>query len=253
MPAIEEGENSNEKMAILAYETYKIVRNGIMSITQNNSWMGEKSKLILVGGIMINMDGKAHDLFIPLDFEAISKDGSIQDLMKENFGEEAASLAEARTLDECAEGTYRDESSRKCKACHESCASCKSANTCEKCAEGYQTHEKTMSGFCLKCPVNNYLEGNSCKACPHATFYHEKAKKCSNCPWNCVSCTGYNSCIKCSSGFSVNSKATSSSDACVKDDKGEEKPDPKEEEPKETPPNKETIALLNKLHDKVNA
>ena len=47
--------------------------------------MDEKSNLILLGGIMINIDGAAQDLFIPLNFEAISKDGTVNDLMRQAF------------------------------------------------------------------------------------------------------------------------------------------------------------------------
>jgi hypothetical protein len=68
-------------MAALAYQTYEIVEEQIRSII-GRKWMDPTSKLILLGGIMINIDDDAPDLFIPLNFEAISQDGSTQDLMQ---------------------------------------------------------------------------------------------------------------------------------------------------------------------------
>jgi len=43
--------------------------------------MGQNSKLVFLGGIMINTQG-AHDLFYPIRFEAVMKDGSSVDLME---------------------------------------------------------------------------------------------------------------------------------------------------------------------------
>ena len=67
MPSIEENDSNNAKMAALAYQTYEIVEKQIATII-GRKWMDEKSKLVLLGGIMINIDGGAPDLFIPLNF-----------------------------------------------------------------------------------------------------------------------------------------------------------------------------------------
>lgn len=41
-----------------------------------DDWMGKDSKLVLLGGIMINVDGaKPVDLFLPLDFQVTTKEG----------------------------------------------------------------------------------------------------------------------------------------------------------------------------------
>jgi len=55
--------------------------------------MDKDSKLILVGGIMINMDEGVPDLFIPLNFESIAQDGVVTNLMKDSFGPQANDFA----------------------------------------------------------------------------------------------------------------------------------------------------------------
>ena len=53
-------------------------------------WMTEKSKLALIGGIMINIDGEGTDMFIPLSFEVVTNKGQdTKDVFEETFGEEA--------------------------------------------------------------------------------------------------------------------------------------------------------------------
>jgi len=49
-------EDKKAQMANLAYEQYMIVEKQINAII-DTKWMGEDSKLILLGGIMVNMDG----------------------------------------------------------------------------------------------------------------------------------------------------------------------------------------------------
>lgn len=44
-------------------------------------WMGEDSKLMLLGGIMINMDDGSQDRFVPLTFESRDKNGVATNLM----------------------------------------------------------------------------------------------------------------------------------------------------------------------------
>jgi len=55
--------------------------------------MSGKSKLVLLGGIMLNIDGEAADMFIPLRFEASNAGGETVDLMEEVFGKSASSFA----------------------------------------------------------------------------------------------------------------------------------------------------------------
>jgi len=43
--------------------------------------MGPNSKLMLLGGIMINVDGKDNDLFLPLTFEVRDRDGNKNSLI----------------------------------------------------------------------------------------------------------------------------------------------------------------------------
>jgi len=51
--------------------------------------MGKDSKLVLLGGIMINIDGQGPDMFIPLNFTAVAKDGERTDMLEEVFGKNA--------------------------------------------------------------------------------------------------------------------------------------------------------------------
>ena len=51
--------------------------------------MGENSKLALIGGIMINCDGDGTDMFLPISFEVVTKNGKRQDIFEETFGKEA--------------------------------------------------------------------------------------------------------------------------------------------------------------------
>ena len=73
-------EDKNERSAMLATKTYEIAKQFLLDII-NDSWMGPNSKLVILGGIMINVDGKGQDLFQPLMFEARHKDGSRVDYM----------------------------------------------------------------------------------------------------------------------------------------------------------------------------
>ena len=63
------------EMTQLTYEMYHIV-NDFLDEILNSNWMSEKSQLCLVGGIMINCDEEAPDMFMPLRFEVQRKDGS---------------------------------------------------------------------------------------------------------------------------------------------------------------------------------
>lgn len=66
---------------MLAKETYIIVENFLEDIIDNH-WMSENSKLVLLGGIMLNIDGeRPMDMFLPMRFEVRSKNGDTDDLM----------------------------------------------------------------------------------------------------------------------------------------------------------------------------
>jgi hypothetical protein len=87
MGAVNAGDDENQKMALLAYETYTMVEEMLFDIVDRH-WMSSESKLILLGGIMINMDGDAPDLFLPLNFESINGNGEHTFLMSKVFGED---------------------------------------------------------------------------------------------------------------------------------------------------------------------
>ena len=89
MKKVMASDDSNERMTKLAYETYTLVEEMLFDII-DRKWMDTESKLVLLGGIMINVDGEASDLFIPLNFEVQRKDGSVDDLMEKVFGELAS-------------------------------------------------------------------------------------------------------------------------------------------------------------------
>ena len=85
--------DDNKRMAELAYETYVMVEEMIFQIV-DRKWMSKDSKLVLLGGIMINIDGDAADMFIPLNFEAMAGDGSVTNLLEKVFGKAAGELAD---------------------------------------------------------------------------------------------------------------------------------------------------------------
>jgi hypothetical protein len=56
METLKATEDQNERMAALAYETYVMVEEMLFRII-DRKWMSKDSKLVLLGGIMINVDG----------------------------------------------------------------------------------------------------------------------------------------------------------------------------------------------------
>jgi len=119
METLQATEDQNERMAALAYETYVMVEEMLFRII-DRKWMSEDSKLVLLGGIMINVDGQAADMFIPLNFEVLKGDGSVHDLMEKVFGE----LANKHTNEtvpkrKCVKGQNLNEviNSNKCIPC----------------------------------------------------------------------------------------------------------------------------------------
>jgi len=71
-------------MTQLTYEMFHIIEDFIEKIL-NSSWMSEKSQLCLIGGVMINCDNDACDMFMPLKFEVRAKDGVSIDYLTEVF------------------------------------------------------------------------------------------------------------------------------------------------------------------------
>jgi len=71
MPGIADQETQNAKMAKLAMDTYAIVEQEVRKIV-DRKWMDPHSKLIVLGGVMINIDGDAPDLFLPIKFAELS-------------------------------------------------------------------------------------------------------------------------------------------------------------------------------------
>ena len=82
----------NAVMAALAFETYAMVEQMLFEVIDRH-WMSEESKLVLLGGIMLNVDGDAPDQFVPLRFESHDKNGNVNDLMQMSFGESSAQFA----------------------------------------------------------------------------------------------------------------------------------------------------------------
>ena len=76
-------------MAGIAHTMYKIQKEYLKNIL-SYGWMGENSKLALIGGIMINCDGNCTDMFMPLSFDVISNKGSDkQALFERTFGKKS--------------------------------------------------------------------------------------------------------------------------------------------------------------------
>jgi len=73
MSKINKEKDINKKMARLTFETYNIASNFLNKIV-DTTWMSEKSKLIILGGIVINMEGDGGDQFLPINFEVRQKE-----------------------------------------------------------------------------------------------------------------------------------------------------------------------------------
>ena len=65
-------EHENEQVA-LVYTMFNLIEQFLNDIL-SDKWMSEKSQLAIIGGIMINIDGKNADRFLPLKFEVRKKD-----------------------------------------------------------------------------------------------------------------------------------------------------------------------------------
>jgi hypothetical protein len=73
-PEVQNISTSKNEMAALAYSMYKIHREYLDSIL-HYKWMNPSSKLAIIGGIQINVNGEQNDQFLPLSFEVRSNNG----------------------------------------------------------------------------------------------------------------------------------------------------------------------------------
>jgi len=85
-PKINEIIKDDFPMTKLPYELYRISLNSLDQIISYD-WMGDNSKIALLGGIIINCEGDGNDRFLPLKFEIQSKNGKRENLLWECFGD----------------------------------------------------------------------------------------------------------------------------------------------------------------------
>jgi len=96
MAKLKATEDFDERMSTLSYNTFDISHDYGNTVT-SGAWMRHnktahlytKSAWSWIGGITINVDGPASDMFLPLTFGIEYANGTIVDLMAETFGEEA--------------------------------------------------------------------------------------------------------------------------------------------------------------------
>ena len=81
---VESIQGQENEMVVLAYKMYDIIEKYIEDIS-DLKFCGPNSKLALIGGIMINCDGKKTDCFLPLKFHVKTPKGSY-DYTEECFG-----------------------------------------------------------------------------------------------------------------------------------------------------------------------
>lgn len=83
---IEAGDDNNSRQAMLAKQTYEIAKTMLDHIVDVD-FGGEKSSLIVLTGVQINMPRPFLDFFQPLTFARHTKDGKVHDLFEETFPE----------------------------------------------------------------------------------------------------------------------------------------------------------------------
>ena len=84
-PHVDELQETDNKQAALAYKMYDIAMDFLERIIHLN-WMGNGSKLVIVGGIMINCDEEGSDRFLPLKFISRTQTREV-DHFRKAFGE----------------------------------------------------------------------------------------------------------------------------------------------------------------------
>ena len=67
-PHVSDISNSENMMVSLVYKIFQLIQEFLEGII-NTNWMSNKSKLAVIGGIMINLEGQGSDLFLPLKFD----------------------------------------------------------------------------------------------------------------------------------------------------------------------------------------
>ena len=67
-PHLAEISTSENMNVSLVYKVFQLIQEFLEGI-YNTNWMTSKSKLAIIGGIVINMEGEGSDLFLPLKFE----------------------------------------------------------------------------------------------------------------------------------------------------------------------------------------
>ena len=75
----------NARQTLLANKMHDIASQFLDEIV-DLKWMGPNSKLVILSGLMINVDGASADVFEPLSFTIQGKDGKKTD-MTENFSQ----------------------------------------------------------------------------------------------------------------------------------------------------------------------
>ena len=86
VPHINEIRHAEDEQVALAYKMYNIIEKYLEDII-HYKWMSPKSKLAIIGGVIINCDGPGTDRFLPLKFE-IRKQHSTDDVYAKVFGSE---------------------------------------------------------------------------------------------------------------------------------------------------------------------
>ena len=84
VPHISSINKSENEMAALVNKIYLIQEQYLEDII-NLDWMSQTSQLALVGGIIINCEGKGTDRFLPIRFEVRTKDKT-ENLFEKAFG-----------------------------------------------------------------------------------------------------------------------------------------------------------------------
>ena len=125
---------------------------------------------------------------------------------------------EESCIKHCPVGTYRHNSTKKCKTCPLTCLNCTSQNNCTTCISGYiltstgtctstqtcsdtncQYCDHSDNSICYYCQTDYLLFASSCvDICPSATYASEGI--CVRCQSGCSNCTG-DGCNSCESSL----------------------------------------------------
>ena len=81
-----EGKTENQKQASLAKFMHEI-GSDLLSKCVSTDFGSDKSTLVVLTGIQINMPRPFCDFFLPIQFFIMKKDGSKEDVFEEAFGQ----------------------------------------------------------------------------------------------------------------------------------------------------------------------